>query len=124
MKIMEFSTDVLKNEDFIKGEKTNALITKIILVKRLFVSDSIEAYNRLRLQNIKTSCYEIKARLNNLFDDLIPYLKENVSLEEFEDLRLSVQKGEITELLEAWHFINQFLYDKKLLDIFSPEVIL
>lgn len=124
MEASDKSSDFFRNEDFIKGEKVNSLITKIILVKRLFVSDAIEAYNRLRLQNIKSSIYEIKARLINLFDDLMPYLKENLSLEEFEDLRNMIHNGGVTELLEAWDFINQFLYDKKLLDIFSAEVIL
>lgn len=119
------ASDVLKSdEDFLKGEKLNSLILKIIILKRLFVGDAIEAYNRQVSQGIRASHYEIRARLINLFDDLKPYLKRSFDVEVFNDLEGLVRNGKIIELLEAWDVINQFLYDRGLLDVFEPEVVL
>lgn len=116
--------DVFGQEDFVKNESVPSLITKIILVKRLYVSDSIEAYNRSIFQGVKTSSYEIKARMINLFDDLAPYLELTIDNIVFLDLKRLINKGGIAELLEAWYFINKFLFDRGLLNIFKSEVIL
>jgi len=115
--------DIASSEDFIKGESVPSLITKLILVKRLYVSDSIEAYNRQVFQGFSANHYEVKARLINLFDDLAPYLKVSLDNIVFLDLKRLVYKGNYVELLDAWDYINKFLFDKGLLNILKDEVI-
>jgi hypothetical protein len=117
-------SDVFGSEDFIKSDSVPNLISKIILVKRLYVSDSIEAYRREIFQGVRANPYEIRTRLANLFDDITPYLEVSLEKEVFYDLKRLVFNGGVAELLEAWDFINKFLFEKGLLNILKQEVIL
>jgi len=111
-------------EAFMKEEKIDRLLSKIILVKRWYFSDALESYNKQIFQGYQTSLCVVRARLINLFDELNPFLRRSLSIEEFEDLQKSVRNGNIADILDVWEFINDFLFKKGFLDILKKEVIL
>lgn len=100
------------------------IINKIILEKRAYVIDSLEAYHRQVFKRQRADIYEVRTRLNSLFEEIAPALEESLSPEEYQDLRDSIHKGTDTDLLDAWEQINKFIYSKGLTNIFKKEEIL
>lgn len=105
-------------------ETPNQLIGRIILEKRAFFIDSLEAYNRVVYKNGRADIYEVRTRLKTLFEELKPGLTNTLSPEEFNDLEDSINNGSPASVLEAWDIINGFIYNKGLTDIFKKEEIL
>ena len=105
-------------------ETPNQLIGKIILEKRAFFIDSLEAYNRVVYKNGRADIYEVRTRLKTLFEELKPGLSIALSVEEFNDLEESINKGQPAGVMEAWDIINNYIYNKGLTDIFKKEEIL
>jgi len=95
----------------------NDVLRILILEKRENVIDSIEAFNRFKYQNQPTEDYEVRTRLNSLFLEIQASLKEDMKQNDgsFEALRsLLYSANKISQLLEVFYTINEWLYAKKL----------
>lgn len=97
------------------------LVRFSILERRSYVIDSIELYNRKRFKGYDPETYEIKARLWSLYIELeggfIQDHPEQI-VKEFESKLLS---DEFDELIEAFRQLNQYIFNKRLTNIFGRK---
>lgn len=98
---------------------------KLVLAKREFVLQALESYRRFINQGkTNVSIYEVKTRLQTLFDEIREEFQEDVTPEEFVDLCNNLEGNEPALVFDSWIIINKWLNKKSLMKIFKPEALL
>lgn len=87
------------------------------------LNEAIEAYNRKKFNGYETDIYEVRTRILTLFNKIKPMISEDYDSNVIENVILSDDSSD-DDVIRVYHFINQWLYSKKLTNVFKRRVIL
>lgn len=91
------------------------ILRVLILQRRDAFIEALEAYHRAKNQGMAARTYEVRARLNSLYEELFAAFtngKTETEVKEFEEM---LKADDLKTLIAAWRTINSWLYDKKLI---------
>jgi hypothetical protein len=115
---MEFNTGEVINSP------PNEFILKIALLLAWEVEINISSYQDRTYKNYNVSNNSVRSSLFSLFNHLKPWLRNDLSIEEFTLLKNSVESKNTQELFIAYDYVNEWLFNKKVTDVFKKKVIL
>ena len=97
------------------------ILEQLIIEKRQYYLDALEAYNKARLENRASTHLKavVQARIKTMYLELLPSLqredKKKTSLIKLKDLKQKVMSKNINENTDAFNDMSRFLYEKKLI---------
>ena len=98
---------------------------RLVLNKREFVLQALESYRRMVNQGKSNApIYEVKTRLQTLFEEIEPELMQDSTLLELKLMTENLESNNPALILDVWKFINQWLTKKALMKIFKPDPLL
>jgi hypothetical protein len=115
---MEFNTGEVINSP------PNEFILKIALLLAWEVEVNISSFQDKVYKNIGASNNGIRSSLFSFFNHLKPWLKNDLTREEYINITAYVDSNKTPELFLAYDYLNEWLFNKKITDVFKRKVIL
>jgi hypothetical protein len=115
---MEFNTGEVVNSP------PNEFILKIALLLAWEVEVNISSYQDRIYKNYNVSNNGVRSSLFSLFNHLKPWLKADLTTEDLEKLKAHVDSKNTEDLFAAYDYVNEWLFSKKVTDVFKKKVIL
>lgn len=115
---MEFNTGEVINSP------PNEFILKIALLLAWEVEVNINQYQERFYKNYNVNNTQVKISLFGLFNHLKPWLKNDLTAEEYNKIKGLTESKDVSELFAAYDYINEWLFNKKITDVFKKKVIL
>ena len=91
------------------------IVKILILQSRDNFIQALEAYRRTKYKGIQASSHEIRSRAQSLYEEVRSAMRNSMTPEEFKRLTEQINSSEVDDIEEAWHTIDEWLYEKKLI---------